>query len=45
MSGVDVNVVVKMFEYATGVIDGQIVAGKYIKLAAERFVSDLENDD
>lgn len=42
---VDVTVVLHVFDYAHEVIDGKIPTGKYIKLAAERFVSDLENED
>lgn len=42
---VDATVIIKSFEYAHDVIQGDIVAGKYVKLAAERFVSDLERDD
>ena len=42
---VDATVVIKVFEYAQDVIEGKVVSGKYIKLAAERFVSDLERED
>jgi len=45
MSGVDVSVVIKVFDYANGIISGEIPSGKYIKLAAERFVSDLDRED
>lgn len=32
----------RMFRYSDGVLDGSIPAGKYLKLAYERFESDLE---
>lgn len=31
-----------MYEYVEGVLDGSIVAGKYVKLAYERYVNDLD---
>lgn len=39
---VDISSLVRGYEYVQGVIDGDIVAGKYIKLACERFLEDLE---
>lgn len=35
----------RMFQYIEGVMDGSIVAGKYVKLAYERFLSDLERQE
>ena len=39
---IDLSRVNRAFEYAQDVISGEEVAGKYIILAAERFVGDLE---
>ena len=39
---IDLTRVNRAFEYAQDVISGEEVAGKYIILAAERFVNDLE---
>ena len=42
---VDVSKLERMFSYVEGVGDGSIVTGRYIKLACERFASDLGRDD
>ena len=39
---IDLTRINRAFEYAQDVISGEEVAGKYIILAAERFVNDLE---
>lgn len=42
---VDVSSVIRMFDYAHEVMSGEIVSGKYIKLACERFVNDAQRED
>ena len=42
---VDVSSLNRMFSYVEGVGDGSVVTGRYIELACERFVGDLERDD
>ena len=42
---VDTSVVIKMFDYAHGVVSDKIVCGRHVRLAAERFARDLENKD
>lgn len=42
---VDVGSLDRMFSYAEGVLNGSIATGKYINLACERFVEDLERED
>lgn len=42
---VDVSCLNRMFSYVEGVGDNSIVAGRYIQLACERFVADLERED
>lgn len=42
MSKVDLSCLNRMYGYIDGVINEDIVAGKYVKLACERFVNDLE---
>ena len=37
----DVSTVNRAFEYVEDVLEERIVAGKYLKLACERFVNDL----
>lgn len=32
----------RMYEYVEGVLEGDIIAGKYLKLACDRFLNDLE---
>lgn len=42
---VDVTKLDRMFSYVEGVSDGTVVTGRYIKLACERFVTDLSRED
>ena len=32
-------------KYANGVVSGEIIAGRYVRLAAKRFLSDLKRTD
>ena len=41
----DVSRIEHMFDYVEGVLNGSVVAGKYINLACERFIDDLERKD
>ena len=41
----DVSRIDHMFNYVEDVLNGSVVAGKYIKLACERFVDDLDRKD
>ena len=36
---------IRMYEYVENVLDGTIVSGKYLRLACERFLKDLERQD
>lgn len=44
MSDIDVSKLDRMFSYAEGVLNGTVVCGRYIRLACERFVADLERE-
>jgi phage terminase large subunit-like protein len=44
MSSLDLTVVNRMYDYVEDILDGKIVAGKYTKLACQRFVDDISSD-
>lgn len=41
-TGLDISALNRMFEYAEGVLSGEIVSGRYVRLACERFEKDLD---
>jgi len=45
MSGIPISSHDPVTDYATKVVSGEILAGKYVRLACERHLSDLKRDD
>lgn len=42
MSAIDLSCMARMYEYVDNVLNKDVVVGKYVKLAYERFVNDLD---
>ena len=45
MHNLDIILKHKAYLYAKGVVDGKIIAGKYVKLACKNFIRDVEEND